>query len=61
MDRSAADRALFQNSIGVLESRFRRAKRTRPAVSVRRIGAPVNQKLEILILKGKDGFEEPKW
>ena len=46
MNRISADRALFQSSQGVLLFFFRGAKRTRPAVSLVRIAAPVNRNLE---------------
>lgn len=48
MNRVTADRALFQSFCSVFENRFWWAKRIRPAVSLERIGTPVNQKLENL-------------
>ena len=48
MNRITADRALFQRSRSVFGSKFRQAKRTRPAVSLVRIPLPVNQNLEFL-------------
>jgi hypothetical protein len=46
MNRITADRALFQNFRSIFGFEIRWAKCTRPAVSLLRISAPVNRKLE---------------